>query len=126
MKLTYIGRRIVGKRLSHVYLKEDNTRLSFKSKISHEAIGYIIEVTETETGVKGPYTHVGKSNNPDLQKWYNTDRASYDEHLAFKESSKKITEDYAEAIAVLNKRYREVSYSQRQLFINRLIIEITK
>lgn len=126
IRLTYIGRRLIGKNIHHFYLDENNERISFSQKIKGEAIGAILEVTRTDTGVKAPYTFLMQSKSEDLQKWYNTDRASYDEYLLLKESSKKVTEHYSDAIGILKKRYAELPYTQRQLFINRIIVEITK
>jgi hypothetical protein len=134
IQLIYIGRVEHGKdKIVHKYLirNEDGTltgkHFLFASKITLHHVGAITEVEEKGNGVKAPYNHLGFHAEPDdMRKWRNRDKAVYDEHMANKQSARKLLSDYDKAIIDLKKSYRELSANQRTVFINRLVLDITK
>jgi hypothetical protein len=125
--ITYIG-RVEGTNnyLVHKYIDENGKSLCFKSKIKDFPIGSKIEVEETETGIKGPYTLIGKETEEKVRKWTNRDKAEYYEYMLNAKLKKKLPEAQDDAIRVLRKSYRELSGVHRQLFINLIIHEIVK
>ncbi len=128
INLIYIGRRDNAKNLAHVYVNtKDQNRMLFKTKLGYGAIGSITEAEEISTGVKGPYKVIAlHENKEEISEWVVKDRVEYDSFQATKESSKKIITGYDNAIAQLRKAYKEQSSPNRQIFLNRLIVEITK
>jgi hypothetical protein len=126
--LEYQGRHFNGKTLSHKYINSDSGRgYTFGVKVGGFQVGSLIEVEETEEGIKSPYDFCGFiSDAAKISEWKMLDTLAYDAFHAFKESTKKLPTRYENALDDMRTAYKSVPYSQRQIFLNRLIIEITK
>lgn len=129
IELIYVG-RVEGKNNTVIqkYLERYTLEpMLFKKKVGNglHSIGIILECETTETGVKGPFTHIGnEQNTEDIRRWIIRDKAVYDEYLLFNSMKKKLPDRTSEAVQTLRKSYKELSSNQRQNFINRIIREI--
>ena len=130
IKLAYTGRFVSYRnKISYGYIVVNSKKKMVFDKKLHPLliVGNILEVTETKDGVKPPYEIKGKLDDEDqINIWRNNDRLEYDKYLLTKEQTKKENTAYDYAIIDLKRLYKNTSPSNKQLFINRLIREITK
>lgn len=127
--LTYISRVEYKKtKMAHAYLENGSEqRVLYAKKLAVHSIGAKIECVKTETGVKAPYNYLGHETNNDLiRKWINRDQAVADQIRTESQAARNIITKYDSSIEIIKKSYRELAPSQKQMFINRLIIEITR
>ena len=131
VELTYMGRVQSNARefgISYKYVNSATGIFSvFTTKIADCKIGTIISCNETENGVKGPYEIVGiHMNSDDIYKWQNRDIAVYDELQAIKFARNNNYKNHEKAIVSMRNTYKELTANQKLVFINRLIMDITK
>lgn len=87
IQITYIGRRINGKKLDHGYLGKDST-LFFDKQLSPHTIGSIIECERTEKGVKAPYDLKG-TDTARISEWSIAERADVEKMAETKRAKEK-------------------------------------
>lgn len=126
--LIYVGRvRLVGKRsLGHSYIKEGtHEEMNFASKLKPTAIGWRIECTLAETGVRGPYDVLDRIEDEDLiDTWYNRDKALSDQQRLLKQSNKDVDTNYDRHIEALREMIRQQPSTLKRIFKMRIIYDI--
>lgn len=124
--ITYAGRRVTTKdTLMFKYYKEDGSTLTFSKKILSIPVGAIIEVTETETGVKSPYDYKGRTQQ-NIDEWLEADNAAQLAVEQTKMMQKKQTGRYEDAISKLQDAYIALPHPQRLAFLVRVQRDIQK
>ena len=138
-EIIFIGRRLNrSNKLSFRYkIPTTSETMTFSKKLlGTETVGAILEVELEEDGVRRPYVYKGhvdsrqdrlyKDTTSDFDGWVNADRLAYDEHQMHKQIKKKQPTYYDQAIDNLKFLYKNSPPTQKQIFINRLIRDITK
>ena len=128
MQLTYVGRVETTKnKIGYKYLDSKGDSRIYRKKLRGiEIVGSIIECSENDDDtISGPYTLVGTHTNAEeITKWENQDRLNFLAFNAEKAILKTNGTKYDQVVKDLRNMYNSLSYSQRSLFIVKLIQDI--
>lgn len=126
IKIYYAGLRL-GRSDDKTYSywsHEDNDFLNFSKKLVNTYIGSVVEVTRTDTGVKGPYTSLfGEPKHKLAAEWYAID-ASNRKIVQIKAQAAKNPELIDRFEILLKNLTFGMTRTQKQLFLMKYLLEI--
>lgn len=127
IKLIYQGRRLNSKGQVRYSYRNLKTRKNdwYGSKLINTSIGAIIEVTETETGVKQPYKYIEHhKDEKEVSEWSTKDWAISKEIQVSKDMKKIPKTEYDDLVYRFNILIFPLSKPQKRLFMYRLLNDI--
>ena len=128
IQLTYVGRVETTKnKIGYKYLDSKGDFRVYRKKLRGiEIVGSIVECYEhDDETISGPYTLVGiHANANEITNWENQDRLNFLAFNAEKAILKTNGTKYDQDVKDLRSMYASLSYSQRSLFIIKLIQDI--